>query len=211
MKVATLLIQQLKNIFLLSGEEEKIICSGDLLKEAEHKAINALSGFNSKYFDASIDPFNSVMYCNYLYWVSRLLYSNGAVQIADKVYYLNKMLNSVDLFYEIELPNIWSCEHPLGSVMGRAKYGNYFFYYQGCTVGGSRHQGELYYPTIGEHVTLFSDSKILGNAHIGNNVILASNAYVINQDVPDNCIVFGQSPTIIIKKNHAGGCENEDL
>lgn len=190
---------------MLLGEEEDTIRSGSLLKNAEDKAIYALSGFCSKYFNASIDPFNSVAYCNYLYWVSRLLYSNGAIQVADKVYYLNKMLNSVDLFYEIELPNIWSCEHPLGSIMGRAKYGNYFFYYQGCTVGGNRHQGKLYYPTIGEHVTMFSDSKVLGNSHIGNNVILAANAYIINQDIPDNSIVFGQSPNIIIKPNHDGG------
>ena len=211
MKATALLIQQLKNNFLLSEEEEDVLCSGNLLKEAEYKAIKALSGFNNKYFNSLVNPFNSVMYCNYLYWTSHLLYSDGAIQIADKVYYLNKMLNSVDLFYEIKLPNIWSCEHPVGSIMGRAEYGDYFFYYQGCTVGGSRHRGKLYYPAIGEHVTMFSDSKILGSAHIGNNVILASNAYVINQNVPDNSIVFGQSPNIIIKPNDDGGCKNEDL
>ena len=47
---------------------------------------------------------------------------------------------------------------------------------------------------------MFSDSKILGNSHIGNNVILAANACVINQDVPNNYIVFGQSPNIVLKK-----------
>lgn len=198
MKAEILMIHQLKNNFLLS-EEEEVIFQGDLLKEAENKAVNALAGFNNKYYDMHLNPYNSVMYCNYLYWVSRLLYNIGSVHIADKVYYLNKMLNSIELFYEVNLPEVWSCEHPIGSVMGRAEYGNYFFFYQGCTVGGSRHQGKLFYPVIGEHVTMFSGAKILGNSKIGNNVILAANTYVINKDVPDDSIVFGQSPDIVIK------------
>ena len=141
------------------------------------------------------------MYCNYLYWVSHLLFKAGESHIADKIYYLNKMLNAVELFYEVELPDIWSCEHPIGSVMGRAEYGNYFFFYQGCTVGGNRHGmgGEIIYPVIGEHVTMFSGSKVLGNSRIGDNVTLAANSYVINIDIPSNSIVFGQSPELIIK------------
>ncbi len=51
--------------------------------------------------------------------------------IADKIYYLNRALNSVDLFYEVALPRIWSCEHPLGSIMGRAPYGENFFLCKG--------------------------------------------------------------------------------
>lgn len=199
MEAKTLLIHQLKSIFLLSEEEERIICSGNVLPEAERRAINALKGFNNKYFHSSVDPLNSVIYCNYLYWVSHLLYLQNEIQIASKVYYLNKMLNSVELFYAVELPNIWSCEHPMGGVMGNAKYGDYFFYYQGCTVGGSWHKGELQYPVIGEHVTMFSNSKVLGNSHIGNNVVISANTYIINQDIPDNSIVFGTSPDIVIK------------
>lgn len=196
-----LLIHQLKNNFLLSKEEEKLICRGNLLKEAENRTITALAGFHKKYYGGFIDPLNSVMYCNYLYWVSHLLFKAGESHIADKIYYLNKMLNAVELFYEVELPDIWSCEHPIGSVMGRAEYGNYFFFYQGCTVGGNRHGmgGEIIYPVIGEHVTMFSGSKVLGNSRIGDNVTLAANSYVINIDIPSNSIVFGQSPELIIK------------
>ena len=83
-----------------------------------------------------------------------------------------------------------------GGVMGRAQYGDYFLYYQGCTVGGNKSQ----YPVIGEHVTMFSNSKILGNSHIGNNVIISASTYIINQNIPDNSIVFGMSPDIIIKE-----------
>lgn len=57
----------------------------------------------------------------------------GDTVLADKIYYLNKMMNSVDLFYEIELPMHFGLEHPLGTIMGRAKFGDYFYFYQQCT------------------------------------------------------------------------------
>ncbi|MGI5090970.1 serine O-acetyltransferase [Treponema socranskii] len=154
---------------------------------------------NCKYFreEKDLNPFNSVMYTNYMYQVSHLLYKDGYSHIADKLYYLNKMLNAVDLFYAIELPEHWNCEHPLGSVMGRAKYGDYFFFYQGCTIGGNHTN----YPVLGDHVTMYSNSKVLGKSHIGNNVLIGANAYIKDTDIPDDSIVFGQFPNLIIKPN----------
>lgn len=125
------------------------------------------------------------------------MYKSSHAEIADKVYCLNKLLNAVDLFYAIEFPEHWSCEHPIGSVMGRARYGDYFFFYQGCTVGGNH--GE--YPVIGNNVTMYSNSKVLGKSHIGNNVIVGANAYVKDTDIPDNSMVFGQFPNLIVKVN----------
>lgn len=116
------------------------------------------------------------------------------------MYYLNKMLNAVDLFYAIDLPERWSCEHPLGSVMGRAAYGDHFFFYQGCTVGGNYNNGILEYPRIGDDVIMYSDSKIIGNSIIGDHVKIAANAYIKNEIIPNNSIVFGQSPNLIIKR-----------
>lgn len=145
-----------------------------------------------------INPFNSVMYCNYLYQVSHILYKNGYSIIADKVYYLNKMLNALDLFYAIELPEHWNCEHPIGSVMGRARYGDFFLFYQGCTVGGNHTN----YPIIGNNVTMYSNSKILGKCNIGNNVVIGANTYIKDTDIPDNTMVFGQYPNLIIKPNN---------
>ena len=195
-----MLIQQLRNLFLLEDEEGKIILEGNYSVLAEEKAIRAMSSFNNKYLLKEFNPFNSVMYCNYLYWISRLLYIDGYGVIADKVYYLNKTLNSVDLFYGIELPEEWSCEHPLGAVLGRAKYGNHFFFYQGCTVGGNYHKGILSYPEIGDNVLMYSNSKILGNSIIGDNVVISANAYIKDEVIPENSIVFGQSPNIVIKE-----------
>ena len=122
--------------------------------------------------------------------------NDGNGDRADKVYYLNKILNGIEIFYAVNMPKIWDAEHPLGSVMGRATFGDYFYFYQGCTVGGNNG----HYPVIGHHVTMFSGAKVLGEANIGNHVMLAANSYVVDCDIPDNSIVFpsldGRKPKI---------------
>ena len=139
----------------------------------------------------------------FLYYLSHDIYKNAdAGQLCDKIYYLNKMFHSVDLFYAIDLPEHFGAEHPLGSVLGRAKYSNGFFFYQGCTVGGTKgKEGILHYPVIEENVRMYANSSILGKCNVGKNVQIGAGALVKNQDVPDDSIVFGQSPNLIIKMN----------
>ncbi len=138
----------------------------------------------------------------FLYYLSYDIYIKEKVtDLCDKIYYLNKIFNSVDLFYAIELPKTWGAEHPLGSIMGRAHYSNQFYFFQGCTVGGTGELGNESYPYIEENVCMYAHSSILGNCHIGKNVKIGAGALVKDQDVPDNSLVFGQSPNLIIKKN----------
>lgn len=148
-----------------------------------------------------ISPLMSVQWMNFLYRTSHAIYKRfGSCESADQVYYLNKILHSNDWFYAIELPTHFHCEHPLGSVLGRATYGDYFFVYQGTTVGGNRSKGVLSYPKIGTNVILFANAMVLGDSYIGNNVVIAAGTQIINETIPDNCIVFGKSPELIIKE-----------
>lgn len=180
-----------------------------------HSAIpNALqstiNGFNTlKEFkkcetcgaDIPISPYISRQWMIFLYRLSHEIFKSSGIltpKEADQIYYLNKILHSNDWFYAIDLPTHFLCEHPLGSVLGRAKYGDYFFVYQGTTVGGNRKNGCLYYPVIGENVILFANSTVLGNTYIGNNVVVSANTYIINENIPDNCIVFGRSPNLVV-------------
>lgn len=142
---------------------------------------------------------HSVQYAVWLYILSNQLYKDGFEENAAFVYYLNKIMHAVDWFYAIELPEMFLAEHPLASVLGRASYGNRFFVYQGVTVGGNRKGDELYYPEIGENVLLYADSKILGKSKIGNNVIVSVGTIIKDAVIPDNSIVFGQSPNLIIR------------
>ena len=154
-------------------------------------SANKYFGFDTENGRVSrFDPFNTIQWMTFLYYLSRELYHRNS-NLCDKVYYLNKIMHSVDLFYAIELPDIWSAEHPLSSVMGRAKYSNGFFFYQGCTVGGTRGKdGKLHYPIIEKNVRMYANSSVLGHCHIGQNVQIGAGALVKNQDVPDDCIVL---------------------
>ena len=160
-----------------------------------------------------VDPLHQVNYCIFLYWLSRRMHLLGDNETASKVFYLNKMLNGVEIFYEIELPKIWACAHPLGSVIGRARYGEYFYFFHGCTVGGNIvPDGSAVYPVIGSHVKMLPHSSITGSSHIGNNVIVSANTYIKDQDVPDNVIVFGSTPDLIFKENrYALGCKVDNI
>lgn len=67
---------------------------------------------------------------------------------------------------------------------------------QNCTVGNNRG----IYPYIGQNVYMCANSSIIGNCHIGNNVIIGANSGVKDEDIPDDCMVFGYSPNLIIKR-----------
>lgn len=120
--------------------------------------------------------------------------------LADRIYYLNKSLNAIDLFYEVEMSDIFHLDHPVGTVLGRATYGDHFSCGQNCTVGNNRG----IYPTMGFNVKLLSGSMLIGNCQVGDNVILAANTYVKDCDIqdcdiPSYSIVFGNTPNLTIK------------
>ena len=54
-------------------------------------------------------------------------------------------------------------------------------------------------PTIGDNVFKGTNSCILGNVKIGNNVVIAAGAVVVH-DVPDNVTVAGIPAKIIKEK-----------
>ena len=198
----------MQSFFPEPSETDKQLVN-DLLEVVLQKCENNFSHSDNKYFSTvkdgkriiRFDAFHSIQWMTFLYYLSHELYIKGS-KLCDQIYYLNKIMHSVDLFYAIELPSIWSAEHPLGSVMGRAKYSDKFFFYQGCTVGGTKDKkGNTFYPELEENVRMYANSSILGRCHIGKNVQIGAGALVKNQDVPDNCTVFGQSPNLIIKHN----------
>jgi len=196
--ILDLLFRQLQ-IFKISDNEQSIIKKQfAIVKNKLH--YNFLNSEN-KYFkregEAFFNPFHSGQWCIFLYYLSNTLFKEDVQNrnICDKIYYLNKMLNSTDLFYEVNLPEIFFLDHPLGSVIGRGVFGNYFSFIHGCTVGNNNNV----FPKFGENVKMLANSTVIGNSNIGNNVIIAANAYIKNEDIPDNSIVFGSSPHLIIK------------
>ena len=173
----------------------------EIMPEALARMEVLVSHVNLKYYRKDEVPYfshlNTDQYAAFLYFCANTAYhrvpGSGA---ADKLYALNKALHALDVFYAVELPEIFLFSHPVGSVLGRAVYRNYFVCYQNCTVGGNT---KLEYPILGEGVALYANSAIIGNCHVGDNVQISAKSMIMNQDVPDETIVCGSYPAIEFK------------
>lgn len=205
--ILNLVFLQVDNIFTISEEEKEEIKDSfeDAIAACEENFVHSSNKYYSREIngkkEAFFNPFHSVQWMIFLYYIAHKIYKKGSrTKVCDKLYYLNKIMNGLDMFYAIELPKHFGAEHPVGTVMGRAQYGDYFFFYQGCTVGGfHKKDGSIAYPVIGDNVKMFANSTIIGSCHIGKGAKIGAGALVKNQDIPENAVVFGQSPNLIIK------------
>lgn len=80
----------------------------------------------------------------------------------------------------------------------------------GVTIGRISNGKRKGAPEIGNFVWMGTNSIIVGNIKIGNNVLIAPGAFV-NTDVPDNSLVIGNPAQIIPKKNPTEGYINNVL
>ena len=195
-----ILRRQLSSLFSFAQAKEGAVLDR-AADDAMRRSLKCFGHIKNKYYHRDgrpvFDPFHSGQYSIFLYYLSNTVSRLEAQHrsLADRIYYLNKALNSVDLYHEVELPDIFGLDHPLGSVMGRASYSDFFSFAQNCTVGNSRG----IYPRFGEDVRMLSGAKVLGDCEIGSHVILSANCYVKDTNVPSCSIVFGSSPVLDIK------------
>ena len=149
------------------------------------------------YRDGDTPVFNhlhSDQYATFLYFFANTVHREGGdPRLAAKVYYLNKMLHGLDVYYAVDLPPIFLFVHPVGTVIGRARFGDFLAVYQNCTIGGDL---DLNYPSLGTGVAMFSGSRVIGRSIIGSNCLIAAGASVIDHVAPDNTVTFGQRPTV---------------
>ena len=192
----SLLCKQLDNLFTIDEAERKILA--EAMTESLRRTELCFSNIDNKYywkFDKPyFNPFHSGQYCVFLYFISNEISEQNSI-LADKIYYLNKALNGLDLFHEVAMPDVFFLDHPVGTVIGRATIGRYFCFGQNCTLGSNKGV----YPTLGSNVNMCPGAMILGNSKIGDHVLLAANAYVKDEDIPSCSIVFGSSPNLTVK------------
>lgn len=209
-KLSDLVCHQLESFFPVSSTEKGLLSVA--FPTAISRVEKCFENVDNKYFhrngDTFFSPFHSGQWLIFLYYLANTLSTKldltivnkwGGKVLADKIYYLNKIMHSVDIYHEVELPDTFFLEHPVGTVLGRAKYKEGFIAYQNCTVGGNMKHGREVYSSIGKNLTMYANSAIIGDCTVGDNVTLAANTYVKDTDIPDNATVFGASPNLIIK------------
>lgn len=146
----------------------------------------------------NFDHLNTDHMATLLYFLGNTIWKEtGDTQFPTRLFYLNKILHGLDLFYSIKMPDIFLLVHPVGTVLGNAHYENYFVAYQNCTVGALTDS----YPIFNPQTILYSGCTVLGSCRLGENVMLAANSMLINVDIPSNSLVTGQYPSHRIVSN----------
>ena len=165
------------------------------------KTAAIFSRLRGKYFNDAKGPVlrvaHNAQYTIFLYELSRAVFKQGERDQADRVYALLRMVSSVDLYYEVELPELWGCDHPLGSVIGRGRFApqSTLFFSQNCNIGNSRGAQ----PEIRGNLHMAANAAVLGKTSVSGNVYLANGACVIDGGDLSDCLVFGRSPHLTIK------------
>ena len=193
--VSLYVCHQLNNLILTDSEISKaelitIQCNID-------PALQRLNPIlaSDRNFSEIFEQLHSLQYRTFLYILANQIFlQEGPSDICNKLFFLNKTLNSIDLHYQVAMPEIFFISHGIGSVIGNAKFGNNFVFFQNITVG---RVGELS-PKIGSEVIMYPGSVITGNSIIGDNVVVSANTVIHNYDIPSNSIVFpgNKSPEI---------------
>lgn len=113
----------------------------------------------------------------------------------------------IDIHPAAQIGDHFCIDHGTGVVIGETTIiGSHVVLYQGVTLGAKNfeynEEGRPIdlprHPILEDHVTVYSNTSILGRVRIGANTIIGGNVW-LTQDVPANSIVLQSTPEIRIK------------
>ena len=147
--------------------------------------------------DVLFNHLNGDHFASFLYFLANSAWQfTGSTELATRLFYLNKVMHGIDLFYSVKMPEVFMLVHPLGTVLGHAQYGNHLVIYQNVTVGADE---AGIYPSFGDGTVLYSKSSVVGECIFGDDVVVGANAFVLNTNIPGGSLVVGQFPNHLIK------------
>lgn len=124
----------------------------------------------------------------FLFRLGREIHENNLNDLKFQIHWLLKELCSCEIYFNNEIDTGFYIIHGEGTVIGsRNKIGKGFKIHQGCTIG-HRKNGEGNGNSIGNDVTMYCNSSIIGELKIGNNVIIGGHVLVTN-DVANNLLM----------------------
>jgi serine O-acetyltransferase len=189
--------------FFPDGRPVPVAALQPYMKDALARTQLCFSGIEKKKFrDGGRVMFNYLHpdhYAMFLYLLANTVSRRDrADPLAFRLFYLNKVLHGLDIYHDTELPEVFQFMHPLGTVLGHAKYGNFFCVYQGCSVGSDE---DRVFPELGDHVVLYAGASVIGRSRIGNNVVIGAHSLILNTDIPDNKVVLAGYQRLNIRDN----------
>lgn len=189
-------VRQLEHFFPDGGNADAL----DVLRPHMDVALGRLAhciGAVRPWKPGEFDHLHSSQYTIFLYYLSNTVWkATGNRSLCAKLFGLNKALNGIDLFYEIELPPVFFIGHSVGIVFAKATYGNYLVVYQNSTVG--KNHGVA--PVLGDGVVMYPNTAIIGRCEVGDGTVLSQGVSLINTSTPGHCTVYaGQAGAVVCK------------
>ncbi len=144
------------------------------------------------------DVLHSSQYCIFLYYLSNTIWRREKAQkLCTQLFLLNKSLNAIDCFYEVELPEVFFIGHSVGIVLAKATYSNHLVLYQNSTVG--KNHGVA--PVIEDGVILYPNTAVIGNCLIRQGSVISQGVSVINRNTEAGKLVFQGSGADLVFKD----------
>lgn len=114
---------------------------------------------------------------------------------------ISRFLTGLEIHPGATIGKGYFCDHGAGVVIGETtQIGTNCVMFHNVTLGGTgKHVGKRH-PTIGNNVLIGTGAILLGPIHVGDNVKIGANSFVVMRDIPSNCTVAG-SPASITRRN----------
>jgi serine O-acetyltransferase len=183
--LAAFVCRQLANIIPDGHDARPAVAAA--LPAALQRTQRCIAGVRA-WHAGGFDPLVSGQYASFLYLLGHELWArHGDAATATRLFLLNKCLHGLELFHEVELPEVFFLSHTPGLVFAKASYGNRLVLHQGCTIGrkvdGAR-------PVLGERVVLFPGAMVIGRCRVGDGSVLAPGVCLVDTDTPSDCYVL---------------------
>ena len=145
----------------------------------QHICVKSYSDETQTYFS----HLHGDQYSQFLYYFSNSLWTISENRpLCDKMIQLNRCLSGMYYSYNSGLPDIFYFSHPVGSVLGKAKYGDYFSCRQNCTVATQIGQKQF-----GKGLFLGAGASVLDtNIEIGDRVVVGGGTVIYGKEIKLN-------------------------
>lgn len=134
------------------------------------------------------DPLHSAQNATFLYYLANEVgVVLGDRATATRLFLLNKALHGLELFFDVEMPEVFALSHTSGLVFAKATFGNHLVFHQNCTVG---RKADGHRPVFGHRVVMFPGSMVIGNCQVRDNTVIAPGVCLVDTDTPGDCYVL---------------------
>lgn len=162
-----------------------------IIEVAFEKTVNDIRyhfpNLNEKDIQQLIETNNNEL-AIFLFRLGRELHENKIEELKFQVHWLLKELCSCEIYFNNSIDVGFYIVHGEGTVIGsRNTIGKGFKIHQGCTIGHKKN-GEGNGNNIGNDVTIYCNSSVIGELNIGDNVVIGGHVMVF-QDVEKNAII----------------------